>query len=161
MRIVCAGGGPAGLYFSVLAKLADPANDVTVVERNPAGVTWGWGVVFWDDLLDDLFAHDPVSAQRIWDAACQWDEYEVRATGKATTHLAGYGFSLSRRSLLGILGARARELGVRIRYSDEKTAPAACADTDLVVASDGGRSRIRERHPEHFGTHVETGRNKY
>ena len=83
MRIICVGGGPAGLYFAVLAKLADPAHEVTVLERNPAGVTYGWGVVFWDDLLDDLFRYDPVSARMIWDAACQWDEYEVRATGKA------------------------------------------------------------------------------
>lgn len=161
MRIVCAGGGPAGLYFSVLAKLADPANDVTVVERNPAGVTWGWGVVFWDDLLDDLFAHDPVSAQRIWDAACKWDEYEVRATGKATTHLPGYGFSLGRKILLDILAERARELGVDLRWTDEVVDPDDYPDADLVVACDGGRSRLREQHAEHHGTAVDVGRNKY
>ena len=102
MRIICVGGGPAGLYFAVLAKLADPANEVTVLERNPRGVTYGWGVVFWDDLLDDLYAYDPVSARQIWDAACQWDEYEVRATGKSVTHLAGYGFSLGRHKLLSL-----------------------------------------------------------
>lgn len=79
MRIVCAGGGPAGLYFAVLAKLANPAHEITVLERNPAGVTYGWGVVFWDDLLDDLFRCDPVSARMIWDAAWKWDEYEVRS----------------------------------------------------------------------------------
>jgi 2-polyprenyl-6-methoxyphenol hydroxylase-like FAD-dependent oxidoreductase len=71
MRITCAGGGPAGLYFAVLAKLANPAHEITVLERNPAGVTYGWGVVFWDDLLDDLYRCDPVSARMIWDAACK------------------------------------------------------------------------------------------
>ncbi|HET6529143.1 MAG TPA: FAD-dependent monooxygenase [Actinoplanes sp.] len=161
MRIVCAGGGPAGLYFAVLAKLADPEHEVTVVERNPAGVTYGWGVVFWDDLLDDLFRHDPVSARMIWDAACRWDEYEIRATGKATTHLAGYGFSLSRRILLDILARRATDLGVQVRYRDELSADAAFLDADLVVAGDGGRSRLRDRHAEHHGTAVDIGRNKY
>lgn len=78
MRITCVGGGPAGLYFSVLAKLADPSHEITVLERNPVGVTWGWGVVFWDDLLDDLFRYDKVSAERIWESARKWDEYEVR-----------------------------------------------------------------------------------
>ncbi|GID94615.1 FAD-dependent monooxygenase [Amorphoplanes digitatis] len=161
MRINCVGGGPAGLYFAVLAKLADPAHEVTVLERNPAGVTWGWGVVFWDDLLDDLFRYDPVSARRIWDASCQWDEYRVRATGKAVTHLAGYGFSLGRKVLLDILTQRATELGVEVRHLDELTDESDLPDADLVVACDGAGSRIRERYAEHFGTDIEVGRNKY
>ncbi len=161
MRITCIGGGPAGLYFAVLAKLADPAHEVTVLERNPAGVTYGWGVVFWDDLLDDLFRYDPVSAARISQAACRWDEYEVRATGKAVTHLAGYGFSLGRRDLLDILAARAAELGVDIRYRDELTELTECAGADLVVACDGARSRVRDQHAGHFGAEIEVGRNKY
>jgi anthraniloyl-CoA monooxygenase len=157
MRITCVGGGPAGLYFAVLAKLADPAHEVTVLERNPAGVTYGWGVVFWDDLLDDLFAYDPVSARRIWDAAYKWDEYEVRATGKDVTHLAGYGFSLGRHKLLDILAARALEVGVDIRYSSSEDLP----DADLVVAGDGAGSRTREADSDHFGAEIETARNKY
>ena len=65
--------GGAGFIGSHLAEaLLDQGHQVTVLERNPAGVTYGWGVVFWDDLLDDLFRHDPVSARRISDAACRW-----------------------------------------------------------------------------------------
>jgi len=156
MRITCVGGGPAGLYFAVLAKQA--GHEVTVLERNPAGVTYGWGVVFWDDLLDDLFRHDPVSARRIWDAAYKWDEYEVRATGKPVGHLAGYGFSLGRRELLDILAARALELGIDVSFRDELTE---IPDADLVVASDGAGSRIRDGYAEHFGAEIEVGRNKY
>ncbi|MEU4692541.1 FAD-dependent monooxygenase [Actinoplanes sp. NPDC023714] len=161
MRITCVGGGPAGLYFAVLAKLADPSHEITVLERNPAGVTWGWGVVFWDDLLDDLFRHDPVSAERIWESARKWDEYEVRATGKPVSHLAGYGFSLGRHRLLEILGERAAELGVRISWSDELGDLAALPPADLVVACDGARSRIRDADAAHFGAEVETASNKY
>ena len=161
MRIICAGGGPAGLYFAVLAKLSDPAHEVTVVERNPAGVTYGWGVVFWDDLLDDLFRHDPVSARMIWDAACQWDEYEVRVTGKRPAHLPGYGFSLGRRILLDILARRATELGVQIHYRDELSDLSEYPDADLVLACDGGRSRLRDRYADHHGTAVDIGTNKY
>jgi 2-polyprenyl-6-methoxyphenol hydroxylase-like FAD-dependent oxidoreductase len=115
-------------------------------------------VVFWDDLLDDLFRYDPVSARRISEAACRWDSYEVRATGKAVTHLAGYGFSLGRRELLDILAARALELGVDVSFRDELTE---VPDADLVVASDGAGSRIRDRYAEHFGAEIEVGRNKY
>ena len=143
MRIICAGGGPAGLYFAVLAKLANPAHEITVLERNPAGVTYGWGVVFWDDLLDDLFRCDPVSARMIWDAAWKWDEYEVRASGKPTTYLGGYGFSMSRRRLLEILARRATDLGVDIRYEVELTDESQVAGADLVVAGDSARSRLR------------------
>ncbi len=56
MKISCVGGGPAGLYFAILMKRRDPAHEVTVFERDPAGMTYGWGVVFWDDLLDNLRA---------------------------------------------------------------------------------------------------------
>ena len=109
MKIAVIGAGPAGLYFSLLAKKHAPEHEITVYEQNPRGATYGWGVVFWDDLLDDLFRHDPVSARRIWDAAYKWDEYAVRPTGKAVNHLAGYGFSLGRHRLLDILSARAVE----------------------------------------------------
>ena len=68
MRIVCVGGGPAGLYFAILAKLANRDNDITLIERNPAGVTYGWGVVFWEDLLQDLYRNDPESAR----ASSRW-----------------------------------------------------------------------------------------
>ncbi|MCO8276585.1 FAD-dependent monooxygenase [Actinoplanes sp. TRM 88003] len=158
MRITCVGGGPAGLYFAVLAKLAGPAHEVTVLERNPRGVTYGWGVVFWDDLLDDLFSYDPVSARQISDAACQWDEYEVRATGKSVTHLAGYGFSLGRHKLLSILEARAVSLGVDVRWScDISDIPS----SDLIVAADGAGSTLRALDSKHFGTSVVMGGNKY
>jgi anthraniloyl-CoA monooxygenase len=161
MRIICAGGGPAGLYFAVLAKLANPAHEITVLERNPAGVTYGWGVVFWDDLLDDLFRCDPVSARMIWDVAWKWDEYEVRVSGKPTAHMGGYGFSMGRRSLLDVLARRAIDLGVDIRYETELGDDSDYPDADLIVACDGARSRLREVHTEHFGTGIDTGRNKY
>jgi len=34
MRIAVLGGGPGGLYFSILMKKANPAADITVCERN-------------------------------------------------------------------------------------------------------------------------------
>jgi 2-polyprenyl-6-methoxyphenol hydroxylase-like FAD-dependent oxidoreductase len=161
MRIVCVGGGPAGLYFAILTKLADPDHEVTVLERNPAGVTYGWGVVFWDDLLDDLFRCDPVSAQDIWNSAAKWDEYEVRAGGKPTTFFGGYGFSLGRRRLLSILAARATNLGVDLRTLDDVEDLSRFDDADLIVACDGANSRVRQLHADAFGTNVDVARNKY
>ena len=61
MRVACVGGGPGGLYLAILLKLADPAHEVTVYERNAADDTFGFGVVFSDETLDAFAAADPVS----------------------------------------------------------------------------------------------------
>ena len=82
MRIACAGGGPAGLYLAILLKRRDPAHDVTVLERNPAGVTYGWGVVFWDDLLEGLAANDPESAGTIAAEAFRWVDQRILVDGR-------------------------------------------------------------------------------
>jgi anthraniloyl-CoA monooxygenase len=161
MRIVCIGGGPAGLYFAILAKLSNRNHDVTVVERDPAGVTYGWGVVFWDDLLDDLFRKDRESAQQIWDSSDRWDEYEVRVRNKPTTFLGGYGFSLGRHRLLEILANRATSLGVDIRFECDISDLSTFADADLIVACDGANSKVRRDLADHFQTDIAVGRNKY
>jgi anthraniloyl-CoA monooxygenase len=170
MRITCVGGGPAGLYFAILAKRRHPGHEITVIERNPEGATYGWGVVFWDDLLDALYRNDPESAREVRDAAVLWEGQQVRLrgptrTGSATAHLGGYGFSVSRRLLLGILARRATALGVDVRFERELADPAEldAADlaADLVVACDGVGSTLRERHAEHHGTTVAAGRNPY
>jgi flavin-dependent dehydrogenase len=52
VRIAILGGGPGGLLAALLAKRGDPAREVTVFERNRAGDTFGFGVVFSDATLD-------------------------------------------------------------------------------------------------------------
>ncbi|MDY7232791.1 FAD-dependent monooxygenase [Hyalangium rubrum] len=161
MRIVCVGGGPAGLYFSILAKLSHPHHQVTIIERNPAGVTYGWGVVFWEDLLDDLYRNDPVSAREIADSAARWDQQEVHIRGEQAVHIGGFGFSIGRDRLLEILTRRALSLGVEIQFQRELEDLSEFADADLVVACDGANSKVRRLHASHFQTHIEVGRNKY
>src|SRR6516225_5718953 len=162
MRIVCVGGGPAGLYFSILMKLASPANEITVLERNPAGVTYGWGVVFWDDLLDDLYQHDPQSAREMHGSTVTWSGQVMRVRGQQTAHVGvGSGFSIGRRRMLDILGGRAAALGVDIRFQREVERLSEFADADLIVACDGVNSRVRQDRADHFRPEIEVGRNKY
>ena len=160
MKIVCVGGGPAGLYFALLVKRRHPDYDVAVVERNPAGVTYGWGVVFWDDLLDLTYRNDPCSARELERAAHLWEGQQVRLPAGKVAHLGGYGFSIGRGRLLEILADRAAALGVDLRHEQEIADPSAI-EADLVVAADGAHSVVRERRSADFRLSVRTGRNKY
>lgn len=161
MNIVCVGGGPAGLYFAISASLRDQDHRVTVVERNPAGVTYGWGVTFSDALLDSLYRNDPVSARKINEQPASWDNQEVHVRSGQPVHLGGYGFAVGRKLLLDILVRRARELGVDVQFEREVEDLSEFADADLIIACDGANSRVRTLHSEHFRTDADVGRNKY
>lgn len=160
MKIVCVGGGPAGLYFAISAKLRNRDHDITVVERNPAGVTYGWGVTFSDPLLDSLYQNDPVSARKILDSPASWGNQEVHVRG-TRAHLGGYGFAIGRKHLLDIMVERAMELGVDVQFQREVNDLSGFADADLIVACDGANSRVRRIHDQHFQTDAVVGRNKY
>jgi anthraniloyl-CoA monooxygenase len=161
VKTVCIGAGPAGQYFSILTKLRDPAGEVTVVERNPGGVTYGFGVTFSADVLDCLYSNDPVSAARIEDSPASWNDQLVQVCDRPGAHLGGYGFALGRQRMLDILTERALELGVKIEFERTVTDLSEFSDADLIVACDGANSRVRQSHARHFRTTVHAGRNKY
>jgi anthraniloyl-CoA monooxygenase len=160
MKIVCIGAGPAGLYFAISAKLRDPGRDITILERDRRGGTYGWGVVYWDDMLDLLYVNDPVSARAVRRSSALWKDQEIRVRGEVA-HLGGYGYATQRAAFLEALTTRAIELGVGIEYEHPVDDLAEVADADLVVAADGAGSRTRQLHDDEFGTRVEAGFNPY
>ncbi|WP_329549610.1 FAD-dependent monooxygenase [Streptomyces sp. NBC_01356] len=160
MKIACVGGGPAGLYFSILMKRQDPSHDITVYERNPAGSTYGWGVTYWAGLLDKLSEGDPESARAVSENSVRWNEGVAQVGESRTVHPGDEGFGIGRRRLLDLLAERAESLGVRVEFEHEVTADR-LPDADLVVAGDGVNSALRERHADHFGSDIALGRNVY
>jgi anthraniloyl-CoA monooxygenase len=160
-KITCVGGGPAGLYFAILAKRLDPDHAVTVIERGPEGITYGWGVVFWDGLLENLERTDPETARQVRDNAFRWSDLVVRVGATTPVRDPGHGYSMRRQTLLSILTERARALGVELVFGREIEDVSELAGSDLVVASDGVNSRLRQRRADHFATSVFRGRNKY
>ena len=161
MKILCVGGGPAGLYFAISAKLRDAGHEISLIERDPPGATYGWGVVCQDKLLDRLFRSDPESARRMRAASALWQEQKVILRGDEVAYLPGYGFSISRARLLDVLTRRATDLGVHVQHHTGVGDVAAFADADLVVAADGANSKVRQLHGDAFGTSVTYGRNPY
>ncbi|MET9827724.1 FAD-dependent monooxygenase [Streptomyces sp. NPDC006385] len=160
VKVACVGGGPAGLYLSILLKLRDPSHEVTVHERDPEGSTYGWGVTYWRGLLDKLHEHDPASARAIAESAVRWSEGVAHVRHLTTRRAGDEGHGIGRHRMLEILAARARSLGVRLEYEHEIT-PGNPPDADLVVAGDGVHSALRTHHADHFGTRTTIGRNHY
>jgi len=161
VKVACVGGGPAALYLSILLKRQDPSHDITVHERNPAGSTYGWGVTYWGGLLEKLRAGDPESARAISEHSVRWSDGIAHVGDRTTVNHGDEGHGIGRHRLLGILTRRAQSLGVRVEFEREITDAAQLPDADLVVAGDGVRSALRERHADHYGAEVALGRNKY
>ncbi|PLC54773.1 oxidoreductase [Pollutimonas nitritireducens] len=159
MKIVCIGGGPAGLYFGLLMKLTDAGHDVTVVERNRPYDTFGWGVVFSDATLENLKEADPVSATQISDAFNHWDDIVIHYKGRSMRS-SGHGFiGIGRKKLLNILQARCEEIGVDLVFETDVADDQAIAqkyDADLIIASDGLNSRIRTRYADTYKPDIDT-----
>ncbi|HEX6748816.1 MAG TPA: bifunctional salicylyl-CoA 5-hydroxylase/oxidoreductase [Longimicrobium sp.] len=155
MKIACIGGGPAGLYFALLMKKADPRHQFTVLERNRPDDTFGWGVVFSDQTLGNLRAADEESYRRITESFAHWDDIDVHFKGRTITS-GGHGFSgIARKQLLHILQERAAGLGVDLRFATEIPSPNSLmemglGDADLVVAADGVNSVTRRTYAGHF-----------
>ncbi|MBT7176772.1 MAG: anthraniloyl-CoA monooxygenase, partial [Gammaproteobacteria bacterium] len=136
MKIVCLGGGPAGLYLAIAMKLKNASHEVAVYERNKANDTFGWGVVFSDQTMENLQAVDPASASAINAEFIHWDMIDCFVSGKLERS-DGHGFiGLGRKRMLEILHSRAAELGVALHFESEFEASDIddrFADADLVV----------------------------
>ena len=162
MKILCLGGGPAGLYFAISMKLRDPSHQVTVLERNRANDTFGWGVVLSDDALGRMQKNDPKSTQAIRDHFAYWDDIAVVHAGHRTVS-GGHGFAgIGRKQMLILLQDRARELGVDLQFQTEfKSAEEYRQDYDLVVGCDGINSAVRKEYEGTFRPDIDMRKCKF
>lgn len=161
MKILTVGGGPGGLYASLLLKKANPSLDIQVIERNPAGATYGWGVVFSDRTLNVYREADSKTYQQITDSFVIWTAIDTYYRD-TVVRCEGHSFAgMYRRKLLQLLQERCRELGVRLTFDTEFADLSVLADYDLVIAADGVNSKIRHAFADKFQPTITRGAAKY
>src|ERR1700674_3305550 len=162
MKIVCLGGGPAGLYFAILAKKANPCVDIPVVERNRPDDTFGWGVVFSDKTMGGFKDADQETHAAITNAFRHWDDIDVFFKGRKFTS-GGHGFcGIARMKLLRVLQDRAAGLGVNLIFNTEVTDPDEVTSSyDLVIGSDGVFSTTRKKYEAIFKPNIQVRNNRF
>ena len=160
MRIVCIGGGPAGLYFSLLMKKSFPQLQIEVFEKNKPDDAFGWGVVFSKETLGNFRDADPESLAAIESRFAYWDDIETTVRGK-TTVSTGHGFcGLARKDLLQLLHARCEQLGVKLTFQKELPVEP-LPDADLIIGCDGVHSPLRARYAADFTPHLDWRKCKF
>ena len=164
MKISVIGGGPGGLYFALLTKKRQPEFQIDVYEQNQADDTFGFGVVFSDETLDEFFAADPQSYDMIRGNFSYWSDIVLDRVQDRTV-IGGNGFAgCSRRTLLDLLQTRCREEGVGLHFN-ETIAPEDLderfADSDVIVVGNGINSPLRDVHAKEFGSNVEMRANYF
>lgn len=161
MKITIIGGGPGGLYFSILTKKAMPHCQIDIYERNKPDDSFGFGVVFSDETLGEFLKRDMQSYELIRSKFAYWDDIIVARDGESV-NIAGNGFcGCSRKTLLQLLQQRCNEEGVNLHFEQNVDDLSQFADSDIILASDGIASAIRTQYQNEFGTKIELKKNRF
>jgi len=161
VKIVILGGGPSGLYSGLLIKKANPTYDITIIERNAADVTYGWGVVFSDRTLASFQRADNRSYEQITAHFVIWDAIDVFYRNQKMSCGGHVISSISRKALLNILQNRCFELGINLKFSSEVNDLDELEDYDLLIAADGLNSIVRKKYESSFKPSLEYGKARY
>jgi len=161
VRVTVIGGGPGGLYVSLLLKKKNPRWDITVIERNPPDATYGWGVVFSDRTLTALREADYKTYIDITENFVIWDAIDVWYRD-GFVRCGGHLFAgIARTLFLNILQKRCEELAVNLKFETEIGDPTQFSSADLLIGADGMNSIVRQTYAKTFQPSLELGKAKY
>jgi 2-polyprenyl-6-methoxyphenol hydroxylase-like FAD-dependent oxidoreductase len=153
MKIAILGAGPSGLYLSLLMKCRFPAADVRVLEQNPRGSSYGFGIVLAGRGLQCFRKAHAASYEALL-AASFVSRNRVISHPDESLFIegGGHGAAISRLRLLEILEGFCEREGVRLEFNSRVDNPASLDGADLVVGADGVNSTVRRHHAPEFGT---------
>ena len=158
LRVAVLGAGPAGLYFAYRLKRARPGTVIDVVEQNPKGATFGFGLAFSGRALEFLRDQDAETYAAIAPALQSWTDSIIDLNG-AEVRIDGMTYTgISRLALLAILDAQAQSVGIVPRYN-QRISSLDQLDADLIVGADGANSLVRQT--QDFGTTMSLLANRY
>lgn len=161
MKITVIGGGPGGLYFSILTKKAIPDCQIDVYERNKSDDSFGFGVVFSDETLGEFLTRDTQSYELIRSKFAYWDDIVVARDGEKVS-VSGNGFcGCSRKTLLQLLQQRCIEEGVNLHFEQNIDDLSQFKESDIIVACDGIGSAVRTQFAADFETKVALQKNRF
>ncbi len=161
MRVAVLGAGPAGLLFSLLAKRRNPAWEVRVFEQNPAGATFGFGVVFSQGALAFLERDAPQLLAQLSARMEAWPMQRIVHRDERID-IDGNGFSaIGRQSLNRFLQDLCREIGVGVEFSRPIASLGELVDADLIVGADGANSLVRRELEARFAPQIEWLDNRF
>lgn len=161
MRTAILGAGPAGLFLALLLKRRRPHAEVLVLEQNPRGATFGFGVVFSDGALEFLRAGEPEIFALLEREMEHWPEQKIVHRDESIM-IDGNGFSaIGRLRLLSTLERLCEAAGVHVEHGRTVGALAELAGFDLVVAADGVNSMVRRSLAERLRPRIRHLTNKF
>lgn len=163
-KITVIGGGPGGLYFSILTKKRCPEIEINVYEQNQPGDTFGFGVVFSDETLDGYREADKKSYDMIRAGFAHWSDIVVEHE-ETRIVIGGNGFAgCSRMTLLQQMYKRCEELGIKLLFGEvvePQDLKTRFADSDIIIAADGINSAIRRANEDAFGVKTDLRSNHF
>jgi anthraniloyl-CoA monooxygenase len=161
MKITVIGGGPGGLYFSILTKKAIPNCQIDIYERNKSDDSFGFGVVFSDETLGEFLTRDTQSYELIRSKFAYWDDIVIARDGQNVS-VSGNGFcGCSRKTLLQLLQQRCIEEGVNLHFEQNIDDISQFNNSDVIVACDGIGSQIRTQFASDFETKIQLQKNRF
>jgi 2-polyprenyl-6-methoxyphenol hydroxylase-like FAD-dependent oxidoreductase len=118
-------------------------------------------VTLEDRFLGELASLDATSAREIERRSVRLRDQVVLFGGSCEVSRDNdCAYGVSRQQFVEILGTRARKLGVDVRYEHEAGDGSDLPAADLIVATGGVNSQVRNAHAE-FGTTITERRNRY
>ncbi|GLR65589.1 monooxygenase [Acidocella aquatica] len=151
-KIAVIGGGPSGLFFALLARRRFPRAAVEVFEQNPAGATFGFGIILAEGGLDRFRDADPEAADAIMAASRITRDRVFSHNGDAVFIEGGaYGGAIARIKLLNTLQDLCQARGIPVHYESRIENPDVL-DAELIVGADGVNSVVRRAYEGQFGS---------